>query len=181
LDGLEIEIKRWDDDYSFSSEENGKKRIYTIYSPKLRQKLREIIFPCEVPSRVSVQYKGKNSHGDRVVYQPGKSDLPDQLTLISREIVDQQEIDEEREQEKEKNKWDQRKEEWKNREAELGISSNGGTRSYWYGKDKEGNIVNEGTYFKSETESYLISLERVKTDDRKQDFTLHQQIPLKKG
>jgi len=103
LDSLEIEVKRWNNAYSFSSEENGKKRIYTIYSPELRRKLREIIFPLEVPSKVSVQYKGKNNHGDRIVYQPGKDDLPDQLTLTSGEIVDQQEIDEEREQEKEKN------------------------------------------------------------------------------
>lgn len=100
LDSLEVEIKSWDNAYSFSSEEDGKKRTYTIYSPQLRQKLREIIFPCEIPHKVKAQYKGKNSYGDRIVYQPGKDDLPDQLTLISREIIDQQEIDEEREEKK---------------------------------------------------------------------------------
>ncbi|CAG8810970.1 25949_t:CDS:2 [Gigaspora margarita] len=84
-------------------QENGKKRIYTIYSPELKQKLREIIFPCEVPSEVRAQYKGKNSHGDCILYQPGKGDLPDQLTLINKEVaLDQQELEEERKEREEK-------------------------------------------------------------------------------
>jgi len=45
-----------------------------------------------VPSRISVQYEGKNSFGDRILYQPGKDDLPDQLTLISRELAEQLKI-----------------------------------------------------------------------------------------
>jgi hypothetical protein len=89
VDKLEIEIRNWNNAYSFSSEEDGKKRIYTIYSPKLKQKLKEIISPYAVPNRVSVQYEGKNSYGDRILYQPGKDDLPDQLTLTSRELAEQ--------------------------------------------------------------------------------------------
>jgi len=89
IDNLEIEIKKWNNDYSFSSEENGKKRIYTVYSPKLKQKLREIISPYGIVGKGNVQYEGENSHGDRILYQQGKDDLPDQLTLMSREIVDE--------------------------------------------------------------------------------------------
>src|ERR1044071_5712867 len=89
---LEIEIKNWSNAYSFSSEEDGKKRIYTIYSPELKKKLQAMVFPFGKPNSGSVQYRGKNSFGDRILYQPGKDDLPDQLTLISREVV--QEMDE---------------------------------------------------------------------------------------
>jgi len=92
LDNLEIEIKKWNNDYSFSSEGDDKKRIYTIYSPELKKKLREIIFPCVIPSEISAQYEGKNSQGDRILYHPGKGGLPDQLTLMSRELMEKRGI-----------------------------------------------------------------------------------------
>jgi hypothetical protein len=95
IDKLEIEIKKCDKGYSFSSEENGKKRIYAIYSPELSQKLREIISPYGIIGKGNIQYEGKNSYGDRIIYQQGKDDFPDQLTLISREIVEEkEEVDE---------------------------------------------------------------------------------------
>jgi len=90
LDNLEIEIKRWDRSYSFSSEDNDRKRIYTIYSLELKKKLREIISPFGTPIGVGFDYEGENSQGDCIIYQQGSNDnLPDQLTLISREIVEQ--------------------------------------------------------------------------------------------
>jgi hypothetical protein len=48
-----------------------------------------MIFRREIPSEVNSQYEGKSSYGDRILYKPGKDDLPDQLTLISRELVEQ--------------------------------------------------------------------------------------------
>ena len=163
LDKLEVEIKNWDNAYSFSSEENGKIKIYTIHSSKLKQKLREIIFPHGISSKVEAQYKGKNSYGDRIIYQPGKDDLPDQLTLISREIIDQQEIDERKEQKKREVEWEQRKEKWKEIETELRILPNSDiTRHYFIGRNEDGKVAYEGAYFKSETQSHLITLEKVK-------------------
>jgi len=165
LDNLEVEVKNWNNAYSFSSEENGKKRIYTIFSPKLKQKLREIIFPCEVPSRVSAQYEGKNSSGDCILYQPGKDDLPDQLTLISRELAEQLKITDGTNEKDPWEKWDEEwkevKEKWQKAETELGIPS-GSIRHYWCGKDKDSSITNEGMYFKSETQQHLITLENKK-------------------
>src|SRR6185436_554703 len=89
IDNLEIEIKKQDEAYSFSSEENGKKRIYTIYSPELRQKIREIISPYGIVGKGNIQHEGKNSQDDCIIYQQGKDDLPDKLTLISREIAEE--------------------------------------------------------------------------------------------
>jgi hypothetical protein len=87
INNLEIEIKKYDKGYSFSFEENGKKRVYSIYSPELKQKVREIISPYGIVGKGNIQYKGKNVHGDCILYQQGKDDLPDQLTLMSGEIV----------------------------------------------------------------------------------------------
>jgi len=166
LDNLEIEIKKWNNDYSFSSEDDDKKRIYTIYSPELKRKLREIIFPCVIPSEVSAKYEGKNSYGDRILYHPEKSDLPDQLTLISRELVEQPKItDGTNEKDVEKN-WEERKErgktkeEWEKQEKELGVlPRSSGVRHYFTGWNDKGEVVYEGTYFKSETQSHLIKIE----------------------
>jgi len=66
-----------------------KKRIYTIYSPELRQKIREIISPYGIVGKGNIQYEGKNSQDDRIIYQQGKDDLPDKLTLISKEIAEE--------------------------------------------------------------------------------------------
>ena len=55
LDNLEIEIKRWNQSYSFSSEDNDKKRIYAIYSPELGQKVREIISPYGIVGKQLAQ------------------------------------------------------------------------------------------------------------------------------
>jgi|SRR5947207_13051965 len=93
LDSLEIEIKNWDKSYSFSSEDDDRKRFYIIYSPKLKKKLREIISPFGTPAQVGFHYNGKNSQGDCIIYQQGSSDnLPDRLTLISREATEQRKI-----------------------------------------------------------------------------------------
>jgi len=54
--------------------------------------LRGIIFPCETPSEVNAKYEGKNSYGDHILYHPEKGNLPDQLTLISRELAEQEKI-----------------------------------------------------------------------------------------
>jgi len=49
--------------------------------------LRKIVSPFETLAEGSIQYEGKNSQGDHILYQQGEKDnLPDQLTLISREI-----------------------------------------------------------------------------------------------
>jgi len=39
-----------------------------------------------------------------------------------------------------------------------------GTRHYFCGRDDKGNVVYEGTYFKSETQSHLITLENKKNN-----------------
>jgi len=207
LDNLEIEIKRWDRSYSFSSEDNDRKRIYTIYSLELKKKLREIISPFGTPIGVGFDYEGENSQGDCIIYQQGSNDnLPDQLTLISREIVEQKKITNGIEQQKEKTGWEnwdtewkQTRALWKKQEAELGVSP-GAIKSYFSGKNKNGEKIVEGTYIKSENRSQIIAIEnktfpqqiqeiadnenkkteKVKTDDKKQDFTQHQQIILKK-
>jgi len=45
-----------------------------------------------VPAEASVQYEGKNSQGDCILYKPEKGNSPDQLILISRELVKKLEI-----------------------------------------------------------------------------------------
>ena len=206
LDSLEIEIKRWDKSYSFSSEDNDRKRIYSIYSLELKKKLREIISPFGTSAGVEFDYEGKNSQGDRILYKQGSSDnLPDQLTLISREATEQKKlVDNVTEQNKERTgwenwdtEWEQARVLWKRQEAELGTLSSA-TKSYFSGKDMDGEKVMEGTYVKSGSRSQIIvmknktsplqiqgvteneKLERVKTDDKEQNFTSHHQIPPKK-
>jgi len=51
--------------------------------------LREIISPYGMLGKGNIQYKGKNSYGDCILYQQGKDGLPDQLTLINREIAEE--------------------------------------------------------------------------------------------
>jgi hypothetical protein len=209
LDNLEIEIKRWNQSYSFSSEDNDRKRVYTIYSPELKKKLREIISPYGTPIRVGFHYEGKNSQGDCILYQQGSNDnLPDQLTLVSKEIAEQRKITNGTEQQKEKKswenwdtEWEQARALWKRQEAEMGASP-GVIKSYFSGKNKDGEKVMEGTYIQSENRSQITvmenktfplqiqgivdnenkELEKVETDDKKEkDFILHQQILPKKG
>jgi len=92
IDNLEIEIRKSSNEgYSFFSEYDGKKRTYTIHSPELKRKLREIIFPFGSFGKGSVKYKGENSYGDCIFYFQGKVDEPSRLMLISREIVENQE------------------------------------------------------------------------------------------
>src|SRR5205814_6345159 len=95
-DKLEIEISKFvkDGGYSFSSEDDDKKRIYTIYSSELKQKLRKMIFLPGFSADANIRYKVENEQGDRILY---KQDINfDQLTLISREATmpKEQEIDE---------------------------------------------------------------------------------------
>lgn len=195
LDNLEIEIKKWDKDYSFSSEEDDKKRVYTIYSPKLKQKLREVISPYAALSKVSIQYEGKNSYGDSILYQQGKGDLPDRLTLTSREVVERLELTDGVADEKKKEKdvwegWDEKwkglKNLWEKQEAESGTSSSSATRHYFSGRNKDGEIVYEASLVKSETQTHFISLENKKPnppllqDSKEVIFTPRQQVPPKK-
>ena len=133
-DNLEIEIKKRDDGYSFSSEDDDKKRIYTIFLPELRQKVREIIFPFGTSDRGNVQYQGENSQGERIVYQ--QTTDSDRLTLISgsRKLAEQRElqkIDDFAEFEKEITELEQGKEEWQKQENELGISSKSGIERHY--------------------------------------------------
>jgi hypothetical protein len=207
LDSLEIEIKRYDKSYSFSSEDDDRKRIYIIYSPELKKKLREIISPYGTPIWVGFDYEGKNSQGDCILYQQGSNDnLPDQLTLISREVVEQKQIASGTEQKKEKTGWENWDAEWKEvktlwkrQESELGVSSSA-IKSYFSGKNKDGEKVMEGTYIRSENQSQIVvmenktsplqikkaaddenkKLESVRIEDKEQDFTQNQQIYPKK-
>lgn len=160
VNNLEIEIRKQDDGYLFSSEKDGKKRIYIIYSPELRKKLREIISLYWIPSGVNMQYDGKNSQDDRILYQQGKDDLSDQLTLISG--VGGGEEQKQKGEEDAWDKWDAEWEQvetlWKKQESELGILSSG-TRHYFSGRNSDGKVIVEGTCVKSGNRSQLVILE----------------------
>jgi len=201
LDNLEIEIKKWNQSYSFSSKDDDKKRVYTIYSPELKNKLREIISPFGTPAGVGFHYEGKNSQGDHILYQQGSGDdSPDQLTLMSREIAEKNKIIDKKKKKEEDKEWKDLKKEWKRQEEELGESLT--LKSYFCFKDKNGKITEEGTYVKSENKSQLIMigektpsffrlqekiaqaekerLEKTEANNNDQKFILHQQIPSKK-
>jgi len=157
---LEIEIKKWDKGYSFSSEENGKKRIYTICSPELRQKIRKIISPYGIVGKGNIQYSGKNSDGDRILYQQGKDGLPDKLILISREIEDKKELKELDEWDKldaefreikdglkkSETEWKKIEEKWKKQETEVGVSTNCTEKHTWCSWNDEGLIDKKVMY-----------------------------------
>src|SRR4051812_37178147 len=98
VNNLEIEIKKRDSGYFFSPEDDDKKRIYTIFSPELKQKMREIIFPFGTSDKGNDQYQGKNSQGDSIFYQQGKDNFPDQLILISGKDFGNKEITDKTEQ-----------------------------------------------------------------------------------
>lgn len=114
---LEIEIKRLkkqDKGFTFTSEDDDKKRTYLIYSLELKRKLRELVFPFGVSGRDNDQYRGKSNQGDRIFYQQDKGENPDKLVLISRkynkaitdrseELLEQQEIEKQKKEEAEKN------------------------------------------------------------------------------
>jgi len=94
VNNLENEIKKQDNGYSFSSEDDDRKRIYTIFSLELKQKVREIIFPFGTSDKENDQYQGKSGQGDTIFYQQGKDNFPDQLTLTSgkhKEVADKAE------------------------------------------------------------------------------------------
>jgi len=186
IDNLEIEIKKWDNDYFFSSEENGKKRIYTIHSPELKQKLREIIYPYGIVGKGNIQYEGKNSHGDHILYQQGKDDLPDQLTLISREIAERKkelkELDEwdkvdaefkEMEDgfKKSETEWKKMEAEWKERESKLGVPTNYIEKHSWRSWNNDGTIGMKGMYIKGENQSQLIIFENKTASPQIQEIT----------
>src|SRR4051794_36208382 len=98
VNNLEIEIKKRDDGYSFSFEDDDKKRIYAIFSPELKQKVRGIIFPFGISNKGNDQYQGKNNQGDSIFYQQGKDNFPDQLVLISEKDFRNKEITDKTEQ-----------------------------------------------------------------------------------
>ena len=117
INNLEIEIKKHKKGFNFSSEDNGKKRIYFIYSLELRQKLRELIFPFGIGIRISDQaqaeYGLENKQRDKILYQTGRGENPDKLVLISgnyskqitdgnEDLLKQQEIEEQKKEEAEK-------------------------------------------------------------------------------
>jgi hypothetical protein len=90
---FEIQISKFakDKGYSFSSEENGKKRIYMIFLPELKEKVRKIFLPYGMEGSGNIQYGGKDREGNRILYKQGSSiDLPDKLTLVSRELAEQE-------------------------------------------------------------------------------------------
>jgi len=197
VNNLEIEIRKRDDGYSFSFEDDDKKRIYTIFSPELRQKVREIIFPFGTSDKGNNQYQGKNSQGDSISYQQGKDGSPDQLTLIvgknfnHKEITDKAENQEEIESRKEKDEWDKWDAEWeqtevlwKNAESKLGIISSGGTKHYFSGRNSDGKTVMEGICVKSENQPLIqeITEEEAKKlgQENKENFAQQEQISPKK-
>jgi hypothetical protein len=192
VNNLEIEIKKQDDGYSVFSEDDDKKRIYTIFSPKLKQKMREIIFPFGTSNKENDQYQGKSSQGDNIFYQQGKENIPDQLTLISvnkyKEITDKTEHQQKEEDgwENWDAEWEKAEALWKKTESELGMPS-GGTRHYFSGRNSDGEIVMEGICMKSENQPLIqeITEEEVKkirqeNDNSKQIFFQQQQFIPKK-
>lgn len=149
IESFEIELKRFEKDegYSFSSEENGKKRIYTIYSAELKEKARKIFFPYGIDGSGNIQYRGENREGDRIIYKQGSSiDLPDKLILISRELAEQ-EFDEQdkifAEMEKEIAELEQRKKEW-DKQNQSNLPS-GSERHFFISKNNEGKVEVEGS------------------------------------
>jgi len=200
VNNLEIGIKKRDDGYSFSFEEDDKKRIYTIFSPELKQKVREIIFPFGTSDKGNDQYQGKNNQGDSIFYQRGKENLSDQLTLISgkdfgsKEITDKTEQRDKIERQKEEGGWENWDAEWektevlwKKAESELGIPSSSGVKHYFSGRNSDGKIVVEGIYVSSEAQPRIqeITEEEVKkieqeNNDSKESFIQQQQVLTKK-
>lgn len=189
VNNLEIEIKKRDSGYSFFSEDD-KKRIYTIFSPELKQKVREIIFPFGASDKENDQYQGKSSQGDSIFYQQGKDGFPDQLTLVSgnehKEIADKAEH-----QQKEEDGWENWDAEWEETEAlwkkaenEFGTSS-GGVKHYFSGRNSDGKIVMEGICMKNgawiqeNTEEKVKKIEQ-ENNNSKENFTQQQQILPKK-
>jgi hypothetical protein len=90
LNNLEIEIKKRkkpDEGFTFTSEDNDRKRTYFIYSLELKRKLRELAFPFGVAGdQCYAKYEGENKKsGDRVIYEKEKEETPDKLVLISGE------------------------------------------------------------------------------------------------
>jgi len=151
-----------------------------------------------MPAEASVQYEGKNSQGDHILYKPEKSNSPDQLTLISRELVKKPEIiDGTNEKSLQKGQgngslkkeFKELKEKWEKRETELGISSNSnGSRGFFCGRDDKGETVYEGTHFKSETQSYLIlreginspQIQEITDEETEQELEKKEKVDLEK-
>lgn len=189
VNNLETEIKKKDDGYSYYFEDDDKKRIYTIFSSELKQKVREVIFPFGTSDKGNDQYQGKSSQGDSIFYQQGKDNCPDQLILVSgkdlehKKITDDktehQEIVKNRKEEDPWENWDAEWERtealWKKTESEFGIIS-GGTRHYFAGRNSDGKVVLEGVCVKSETQSLIQETTEEEVDNAKENFTQHQQI-----
>lgn len=161
---LEIEIKKLKkqaEGFTFTSEDNDRKRVYLIYSSELKRKLRELVFPFGVISeQCQAKYQGKiKKTGDRVLYQKEKGEEnPDKLVLISgkyskaitegnEELLKQQEI--ERQEEAEKKRLDGL---WEKEMERREISpSTKVVKHYFCGRDKDRKIVVEGIGINSET------------------------------
>lgn len=147
---FEIQISKFakDKGYSFFFEENGKKRVYMICLPELKEKVRKIFLPYGIEGSGNIQYSGKDREGNRIIYKKGSSiDLPDELILISKDIRDQ-EIDEQdeifAEFEKDLAELEQRKKEW-DKENKEPLPS-GSERHFFISKNKDGKIENEGSF-----------------------------------
>lgn len=189
VNDLEIEIKKRDDGYSFSFEDDDKKRVYTIFSLELKQKVREIIFPFGTSDKGNDRYQGKNSQGDIISYQQGKGNFPDELVLISgkgfkhKEIADKTENQKKVESQKEKDgwenwdsEWEQTEALWKKAESKLGMPSSG-VKHYFSGRNSDGKIVMEGICLKSENQ--LLIQEKKLGQENKEKFVQQEQISPK--